>query len=266
MFPFVLSFQDFCSPRSSSLPGTLPKYLREQASSMVRCFGCLFRWAAADDMIVWSAVLSTDHPAGSRSNNDQQGKQETGNRMKKAGHPVHLDQRVKHDITKASLFNIEYLIGGQNVCRFAWLTTTHTYIYFCLYFSLCVYLIFHAHLSSHFAFPAPHIDTVLQTAPSSTTSNPTLFSARRKEKEKNNKHLYLNTHISDSRTKLRQKKRKGKELSTNIRNAQTQDLKLEHEQAFAHTSQMHDWQTNAQGNSKHWTPHSQKSILCRNIL
>lgn len=86
---------------------------------MVRCFGCLFRWAAADDMIVWSALLSTDHPAGSCCNNDQQARQETGNRMKKAGHPVHLDQCVKHDITKASLFNKEYLIRGQTFCRSA---------------------------------------------------------------------------------------------------------------------------------------------------
>lgn len=70
---------------------------------MVRCSGCLFRWAAADDMTVWSAVLSTDHPASSCCHSDPQAGQETGNRKKKAGHPVHLDQRVKHDITKSSL-------------------------------------------------------------------------------------------------------------------------------------------------------------------
>lgn len=86
---------------------------------MVRCFGCLFRWAAADDMIVWSAVLSADHPAGSCCHNDPQAGQETGNRKKKAGHPVHLDQCVKRDITKASLFNEEYLIGGQILIRCA---------------------------------------------------------------------------------------------------------------------------------------------------
>lgn len=76
---------------------------------MARCFGCLFRWAAADDMIVWSAVLSTDHPAGSCYHNGQQAGQETGNRKKKAGHPVHLDQCVKHDITTALLCNKGYL-------------------------------------------------------------------------------------------------------------------------------------------------------------
>lgn len=76
---------------------------------MVRCSECLFRWAAADDMTVWSAVLSTDHPAGSCCHNAPHAKQETGNRKKKAGHPVHLDQSVKPDMTKALLFNREYL-------------------------------------------------------------------------------------------------------------------------------------------------------------
>lgn len=99
-----------CTPPAFSPPRTLSlsKYSREQASSMVRCSGCLFRWAAADETTVWSAVLSTDHPAGSCCHNDPQAGQETGNRKKKkAGHPVHLDQLVEHDITKASLFNEE---------------------------------------------------------------------------------------------------------------------------------------------------------------
>lgn len=74
---------------------------------MVRCSGCLFRWAAADDMTVWSALLSTDHPACSCCHSDPQAGQETGNRKKKAGHPVHLDLCVGRDITKASPINEE---------------------------------------------------------------------------------------------------------------------------------------------------------------
>lgn len=89
---FSLSYHsDSSAPallQPSRLPGlslslSLSKYFRQQASSMVRCFGCLFRWAAADDMIVRSALPSTDHPAGCCRNNGQQARQETGNRMKK---------------------------------------------------------------------------------------------------------------------------------------------------------------------------------------
>lgn len=185
---------------------------------MVRCFGCLFRWAAADDTIVWSAVLSTDHPAGSSSNNDQQGKQETGNRMKKAGYPVHLDQRVKHDITKASLFNKEYLIGGQNVCRFAWLTTTHTYIFLSILFTLphfsCV-SVFSLRLSSPsywHCFADCSIIHDIKSYP--------LQCEKKGEREKQQASLFEYTHISDSLTKPRQKKEKKKEF--------------EHEQSHKH--------------------------------
>jgi len=99
-------------------------------------FGRLFRWAAADDTIVWSALLSKDHPAGSCCREDQQAGQETGNRKKKkAGHPDH--QGVKHDITKASLFNEEYLIRGQIFCRCALKSPPLKYISIYV-LSLCV--------------------------------------------------------------------------------------------------------------------------------
>lgn len=106
---FSLTYHSKSTPPDVLPPKTLSlsKYFRAQASAMARCSGCLVRWAPADDMIVWSAPRSSDHPAGSCCNNDQQARQETGNRMKKAGHPVLLDQRAKHDITNASLIQTE---------------------------------------------------------------------------------------------------------------------------------------------------------------
>lgn len=73
----------------------------------------LFGGAAADDGSVWPAALSGDHPACSCCHSDPPAGQETGNRKKKkAGHPVHLDQRIGCDITKRSAINRENLIGG----------------------------------------------------------------------------------------------------------------------------------------------------------
>lgn len=72
----------------------------------MRCSECLFRWAAADDMTVWSAGAEarTTQQAAAAIAPHRPG-QETGSRKKtKAGHPVDLDQRAERDITKASAF------------------------------------------------------------------------------------------------------------------------------------------------------------------
>lgn len=106
-----------------------------------------------------------------------------------------------------------------------------------------------------------HTDTVFQTAPSSKTSNPTLFSARIKGRKKK-KCIFISIYTSNNLAKLRRKntgaqtfrranrRRRGTMLSVNT-----------HTQA--HISHR---QTNTQRDSKHKAQHSQKSILCRNIL
>ena len=195
---------------------------------MVRCFGCLFRWAAADDMIVWSALLSKDHPAGSCSHNGQQAGQETGNRKKKAGHPVHLDRFVKNDITKASLFNEEYLSAGQIYCHSA---LEPKYISNCV-FSLWVS--FSVSLASVFSVClfSPHTDTVFQTAPSSKTSNPTLFSVRIKE-EKKHTHSHLNKHQQQPH-KTQTKKHKSTNISTRKQTETTHKLECTHAHTHTH--------------------------------
>lgn len=193
-----MSMISLTNPPAFSPPRTfsLPTYFREQGSSMVRCFACLFRWAAADDMIVWSALPSTDHPAGSCCHNDQWARQETGNRKKKAGHPVHLDKHVKHDITKASL--LKGRIPDQMTLFLARLSSNaFLSASFCVFASSCA-SVFSVCLFS------PHTDTVFQTAPSSQTSNPSLFSVRRKG-EKKYTHFHLNIHQQQPH-KLRQKK------------------------------------------------------------
>lgn len=86
------------------LPGLSSVQIFQGAGlSMVRCFCCLL---GGLQLTIWlcgqPAVLSTDHPAGSCCHNDLQAGQETGNRKKKAGHPVLPYEWVEHDITKAT--------------------------------------------------------------------------------------------------------------------------------------------------------------------
>lgn len=68
-----------------------------------------------------------------------------------------------------------------------------------------------------------HTDTVFQTAPSSKTSNPTLFSARMKEKEKHTR-FHLNIHQQQphkTQTKKKQKTKKNKTQKHKHSDAQT---------------------------------------------
>lgn len=115
--------------------------------------------------------------------------QEAGNRKKKAGHPVHLDQCVKSVTSRgASRFNAEYLIRGQTRCRSALKSPPRLKRVSICVFSpcVCVCVCLSVHLSSQFAFSA-----LTLTLFSSLLHHPRhqilpSFSARRiKEKERN---------------------------------------------------------------------------------
>lgn len=136
-------------------------------------------------------------------------------------------------------------------------------------FSLCVCLSlsFCASVFSVCLF-STHTDTVFQTAPSSQTSNPTLFSARIKEKKKYT-HFHLNIHQQQPHKTPTKKEKKRKTQKHKHSDAQTDGDKTQTwTHARTHASQTHStyWQTNTQRNSKHKAQHSQKSTLCRNIL
>lgn len=255
MFLFNLSstppvFFFFCLPRFS-----LSKYFRELASSMVRCLERLIRWAAADDMIVWSALLSADHPAGSCCNNDQQCRQETGNRMKKAGHPVHLDRAAKDDIMKASLFHKAHLSRGRKVLLLSSYLTSNAPQFVSVFISISVSLISPSHCH---CFPDCSIIPDIKS-----------FSLQREKKgetEKTTTRILIWIYTTNNLTKTKTKKKQNKKAKTfGCTNTRRQDAKSNaclRRHTYTHT----DWQTNETQNSKHKAQHSQKSTLCRNIL
>ena len=102
---FSLSYHsessDRCTPRSIlSRPGSRPQVW----------WGVLSVSLGGLQLTIWlcgQRRWSADHPVGSCCHTTPQAR--AGNRKKKAGHPVHLDQRAKRDITKASPFRFLFL-------------------------------------------------------------------------------------------------------------------------------------------------------------
>ncbi len=96
---------------------------------------------------------------------------------------------------------------------------------------MCVSLSFCASVFTVCLF-STHTDTVFQTAPSSKTSNPSLFSVRIKE-EKKYMHFHLNIHQQQPHKNSDKKTHK----STNIPTRKQTETrhKLEHTHAHTHT-------------------------------
>lgn len=104
-----------------------------------------------------------------------------------------------------------------------------------------------------------HTDTVFQTAPSSKTSNPTLFSVRIKEKKKYT-HFHLNIHQRQPH-KTQTKKKKAQKKAQTFRRANRRRQGTKVERTHTHTSPRHTAHTDRQthketANTKHSTARS----------
>ena len=195
--------------------------------------------------------------------NDQQARQETGSRKKKAGHPVHLDQCVKHDITDASLVNEKYQIWGRKkrkenaVALLLTHLSSHTFLstfLLCVCLCVCVCVLFSlclsVHLFSQFAFSA------LTLTPFSRLlhhrRHQILPSSVREERRKRNTRSFIWIYTSNTLTQFRQKKNK----STNIVMRKQTETRHKLEHTHTNTPPRHTAHTDRQthketANTKH---------------
>lgn len=118
----ALSFKvllSLCTPPAFSPPRALSPLQIFQGAGLLH--GEVFCWVSLSVELQLTIglrgqhPLSPDHPACSCCHSDPQAGQETGNRKKKAGHPVHLDRRVCRDITQRSAINREKANQGLNI-------------------------------------------------------------------------------------------------------------------------------------------------------
>lgn len=131
----------------SPLPITLQIFLGEAGLRVVQSLArCLFRWATADEGIVWSAVpASADHPAAAAMMTHRP-KQEVGNRKKKEG-PASCPSwhhNNNRDIG-TSVYALESVVNQVLTNTFLPFKYATIYVYVCLSFSdpnellICLY-------------------------------------------------------------------------------------------------------------------------------
>lgn len=249
MFLYVLSFAVLCSLYSSCLPPHrtlfLSKYFREQASSTVSFLGDSLGGLQLTIRLCgqhyWAKT--TQQAAAAVKTNRPGRKQETGRRRRQDIRIIKvlsMTSRKRHSLMKNTWSEAKYSVAVL------WShLRSNTFLSM---FYLCVFLLlsFCASVFSVCLF-SPHTDTVFQTAPSSQTSNPTLFSVRIKEgkkKKKNTRIFHLNIHQRQPH-ETRDKKKNTKAQTFQRANRRRRDT-------HTHTSQTHStcWQTNTQRNSK----------------